>query len=296
MDPDIDGHAEIAPQVFCSEIHKVVLDGVYEATPNMRICIKPCGSEHTTRPVFFVHSACWQLSQMLELKPSYDDLYNLGLQLREIMPRDCFKAPNPWHLASFAGGSRIADSEWKSLLMKCAQLPAEIQDGILSYANADRTTFALLSGLTTSTLDLVSSSAVSPHPDSISDLMPNSDTEKTVYLCGSFNNIFGVDYLSHVEMFNASLDCNASSARLARIEININRVCNMEFMLGPVGILALRFHSTDGSKSSWLGNAARGWRCGPIDITLEDIILLKNVSKRGVCACVLCFTHYWNLT
>lgn len=243
----------------------------------MRVCIEPCGTPNTAGPIFFVHSACRELAQMSESKPSSVDLYNLGLQLRETMPRDCFKALNPWHLASFASGSTIADSEWKSLLMKCAQLPAEIQGRILCYANADKTTFSLLTGLTTSSPGIVSSSAVSPHPDSIPDLMSSFNT-KSVYLCGSFNNIFGVDYLCHVESLNAPIHCEALSHRRARIEVNIDRIRSIEFVLGPVGILALRFHSTDGSKSSWLGSAAQGWRCGPIDITLEDINLLKNVS------------------
>lgn len=244
----------------------------------MRICIQPCGTPNTVGPVFFVHSACRELAQMSESKLSYADLYKLGLQLRETMPRDCFKALNPWHLASFASGSTIADSKWKSLLMKCAQLPVEIQGRILSYANTDKTAFSLLTGLTTSSLGLVSSSAVSPRPDSIPDLMSNSNT-KAVYLCGSFKNIFGVDYLCHVEILNAPIHCDALSRRRARIEVDIDRIRNIEFILGPVGILALRFHSADGSKSSWLGSAARGWRCGPIDITLEDINLLKNVSN-----------------
>ncbi|PON29560.1 hypothetical protein TGAM01_v201809 [Trichoderma gamsii] len=278
-DPKTSGDANTIPHVFFFEAHIVFLEAVYWTNSNMRVCIEPCGTPNTAGPIFFVHSACRELAQMSESKPSSVDLYNLGLQLRETMPRDCFKALNPWHLASFASGSTIADSEWKSLLMKCAQLPAEIQGRILCYANADKTTFSFLTGLTTSSPGIVSSSAVSPHPDSIPDLMSSFNT-KSVYLCGSFNNIFGVDYLCHVESLNAPIHCEALSHRRARIEVNIDRIRSIEFVLGPVGILALRFHSTDGPKSSWLGSAAQGWRCGPIDITLEDINLLKNGHKN----------------
>ncbi|UKZ60462.1 uncharacterized protein TrAtP1_001740 [Trichoderma atroviride] len=278
-DPKTSGNADTTPHVFCFEAHMVFLDSVYWADSNMRVCIKPCGTPNTAGPVFFVHSACRELAQMSESKPSYADLYNLGLQLRETMPRDCFKALNPEYLASFASGGTIAGSEWKMFLLKCAQLPFEVQSRILGYASADITAFSLLTGLTTSSLGLVSSLAVSPHPDGITDLMSNFNT-KTVHLCGSFNNIFGVDYLSHVEILNAPIYCDTLTRRYARIEVNINRIRNIEFTLGPVGVLALRFYSTDGSKSSWLGNAARGWRCGPIDITLEDIHLMKNGHKN----------------
>lgn len=277
MGPKINGNADIAPHVFCSEIHMVYLDEAFQVNPDMRICIQPCGFSNTAGPVFFVHSACWQLAQMLEPKPSYDDLYNLGLQLREIMPRDCFKPPNPRHLASFASASTLADSEWKALLLDCAQLPVEIQDRILSYANADKITFALLTGLTTSSLGIVSSSAVSPHPDGISNLVDNYQP-KAAHLYASFVNIFGVDYLHHVEILNAPVPCDHLNRRGARVD-NIDQICGIEFNLGLIGVSAIRFHMTDGSKTAWLGSVVRGWRCGPLDVSLRDISLLKNVSN-----------------
>lgn len=278
MDARISRKPDLLPHVFCFEIDIVYLDAVYQTDRDIPIGFEPFKSSNTAGLVFFIHSACWKLAQMVEKKPSRDDLYNLGLQLSETMPRDCLKAPNPWHLASFASGSNIVDSEWKSLLLKCAQLPVELQGKILNYANVDKAAFSLLTGVTTCSLGRLSSSTVIPHPDRAPDLVPDSNTNAT-HLCASFTNIFGVDYLCHVEILNAPVGCDALNRRCACIEANTNQICKIEFILGLIGISAVRFYFLDESKSSWLGSTAQGWRCGPLNVTLQDISLLKNVSN-----------------
>lgn len=279
MDAKISGNPDLDPHVFCFETDIVHLHDNYETNRDIRVGFEPHDDSHIAGPVFFIHAACWQLTQMLEPKLSSDDFYSLGLQLSEIMPRYCWKEPNPWHLASLASGSTIDDSDWKSLLLKCTQLPVEIQGKILSNARADRTAFSLLTGLTTThSLGRSFSSAAVPHPGNVSDLASNSNTN-TVHLCASFINIFGVDYLCHVEYINAPVRCDALNRQCACIEVNINEISQIEFILGLIGASAVRFYFRNGSKSVWLGNTAQGWRCGPLDVTLQDIGLLKNVSN-----------------
>ncbi|KAK1252699.1 hypothetical protein MKX08_003886 [Trichoderma sp. CBMAI-0020] len=279
VDPQISGNADIAPHVFCLELHIISLNEVYRVNPNMRIRLKPCGFAHTAGPVFFVHSACRELAQMLEAKPSYADLYNLGLQLCETMPRDCFETPKLRQLASFASASDLADSEWKTLLLGCAKLPTELQCKLLEYVSANRAIFSWLTGLKNCSLGLMSPRAVLPHPDSVSDLADNSKP-KAAYLYASFVNIFGADYLRHVEVLNAPIRCDDLKGRRACIKANIDQICSMEIILGLIGVSAIRFHLTDGFKTSWLGSTVQGWRCGPLEVTLRDINLLKNGHKN----------------
>ncbi|KAL7919216.1 hypothetical protein ACQKWADRAFT_329966 [Trichoderma austrokoningii] len=279
VDSKISGIADMKHRVFCHKMILVFLGDVYEAGNKMRFRIQPCVTLRTAGPVFFVHCACSERARLVKPKPSFEELYNLGLKLTEIMPRDCFLTQKLWHLASFASGNTIVDSEGKSLLLKCNQLPTEIQGRILSFINEDKEAFSLLTSLTSCSLIHTSPPSVVLHPDNITDLVPRSNKNAT-YVCASFNNIFGVDYLSHVVILSAPIDRDALDRRCACVEVDTGRICNMEVMLGPVGILALRFYLTDGSKSSWLGSAERGWRCGPINATRRDIKLLKNGHKN----------------
>lgn len=234
------------------------------------------------RLVFFIHRTCWKLAQALRPKLSGADLYDFALKLREAIPRYCWDTPNcweasdPWQLVSFSNGNDIPNSNLESWLSKCAQLPIELQLRILSHVHTDdRLTFSLLAAVKTLSLLDVFPSALPAHGPSVQSLIPDSNTA-VVYLYASFIQLFGLNYMHHVRIFDKPLAHDDWNHQ--HIEVNISMVCKVEFIVGLMGILAVRFYFRDGSNSSWLGSAGKGWRCGPLDIHPQDIALFNSVS------------------
>ncbi|KAL6896360.1 hypothetical protein GGI43DRAFT_410884 [Trichoderma evansii] len=240
------------------------------------------------RLVFFIHRTCWKLAQTLRPKLSGADLYDFALKLREATPRYCWEASDPWQLVSFSNGNAIGNLDLESWLSKCAQLPIELQWRILSHVHTgDKLTFSLLAAVKTLSLLDVFSSALPPHGPSVESLIPDSDTAM-VHLYASFIQLFGLNYIHHVRIFDKPLvhdDWNHQ-----HIEVNISMICKIEFIVGLMGILAVRFYFRDGSNSSWLGSARKGWRYGPLDIHPQDIAIL-NSDHRNIFEELAKFLH-----
>ncbi|RFU74356.1 hypothetical protein TARUN_7891 [Trichoderma arundinaceum] len=230
-----------------------------------------------SRPAFFAHVTCMRVARMIREEISYRDVYNLAIQLIEVFPRDCWASGKPWHLASLSYPIAIRKSSLGFLLAECSRLPTELQGQILRHLRKSSFIFSLLATLRTSSLTTVYCSSV------ISDCyqptaIVSEDHVDAAHLCASFATIMGHEYLYSVEVCYTTVSHDALKHRQC-IEVSLNLVRKLEFIVGLYGVSAIRFHLGDGSTSAWLGNTKHGWRFRPVDITRNDLFLLKNGHK-----------------
>lgn len=231
------------------------------------------------RPAYFAHQACCKVVALLRRRLACRELYNLAVQTSELLPKDCWGQERPWHLASLAGAveTGIVDAQNTSLgscLLKCAKLPYEMQNHILKYMQGTSLASALMTALHTSTATHCRSLASMPSHPSVRSLLP-ADYVDVAHVCASFVTVFGWSYLDSLEIFHKGGHGDAAHQKC--LEIRINAVRRVEFITGMHGISAIRFYFYDGSVSNWLGDARRGWRSKPIEVTRSDIFFPRHV-------------------
>ncbi|KAH6607450.1 hypothetical protein Trco_003763 [Trichoderma cornu-damae] len=57
--------------------------------------------EEACRPAFFVHTQCWKVVRSLQPKLLMPGLYNLAMNLSQVLPKECWKPEDPSFLACF---------------------------------------------------------------------------------------------------------------------------------------------------------------------------------------------------
>ncbi|KAL7938102.1 hypothetical protein V8C35DRAFT_141044 [Trichoderma chlorosporum] len=227
------------------------------------------------RPLFFAHQICFKVVKSLRGKVDYSELYDIALLSHELLPKDCWSEELPSRLASFTSTieSGVVDTENTNLgacLLRCSKLPIELQNDILTHVHGHENSlaFSLMTALQTFTVGRSQSSKAIPNHPSFRKLQP-ADYVEVAHVSASFINLFGLCYARDIEVFHRHDHRDSSDQKC--IEVKINSICQIEFLVGMYGITAIRFHLDDNSVSPWLGDAGKGWRCKPIRITRSDL-------------------------
>ncbi|KAL7822899.1 hypothetical protein V8C26DRAFT_191023 [Trichoderma gracile] len=237
------------------------------------------------RPAYFAHQSCCKVVALLQRKLACRELYSLAVQTCELLPKDCWGQERPWHLASLAGTveTGIVDTQSTSLgswLSKCAKLPTEMQNHILKHIQGTNSLVSsLMTALHTSTASRCRSLASIPSHPRVKSLLP-AEYVDIAHVCASFVTLFGRPYLASLEVFHKQ--GHGDAAHQQCLEIRINAVRKVEFITGMHGISAIRFYFCDGSVSDWLGDARRGWRSRPIEVTRSDIYFPRHGQRAIV--------------
>ncbi|KAL7963300.1 hypothetical protein V8C34DRAFT_267811 [Trichoderma compactum] len=235
------------------------------------------------RPFFFAHQLCWKAIESLPGNPDHREIYDVALQTQEILPRDCWGEEPPTHLASFlstiqSGNVDTENTDLGSCLLRCSQLPPELQYRILEnlHGNGNTIAFSLMTALQTfitGRLLLMPAlpNQITPGPSF------NVDHVGTVHVCASLVNVFGRSYMWGLDFLqNPS---HRPTPGKECMEVRLNSIRQMEFILGMFGITSIRFHMDDHSVTPWLGDARKGWRCKLIDFTSKHIGFPKSGQK-----------------
>ncbi|UKZ73990.1 hypothetical protein TrVFT333_001644 [Trichoderma virens FT-333] len=216
------------------------------------------------RPLFFAHQLCCKLVEKLQGSVSFRDLYYIAMQTHKILAPDFWGEEHPTSLASFE----------------------ELQGYVLTYLFADgnmnrdgnNIVSSLMTAIQTLTIGcLPASSDVHNHP-SFRKLLP-ADHVEVAHVSASVATLFGRPYMRAIEVFHSQDHHDVPGQQC--VELKIDSVCQIEFVVGMYGITAIRFHLNGNSVSPWLGDAGRGWRCKPIDVTRNDLSFPKK-GQQGV--------------
>ncbi|QYS93481.1 hypothetical protein H0G86_000856 [Trichoderma simmonsii] len=227
------------------------------------------------RPFFFAHQLCVKAIESLRGGPIHEELYHLAIQTQEILPRDCWGEEPPTHLASFLSTiqSGIVDTENTDLgscLSRCCNLPLELQAHILKYLheNGNNVVFSLMTALHTFTVGRSLLVPVLLNQPPLGDFIRVDHVDK-IHICASITSVFGRSYLWGIE--TSYCQNHQPTPNKQCIELSLNSIRKMEFILGMYGITAVRFHMDTNLVTPWLGDARKGWRCKPIDFTRENV-------------------------
>ncbi|KAL6698291.1 hypothetical protein J3F84DRAFT_367092 [Trichoderma pleuroticola] len=227
------------------------------------------------RPFVFVHQVCAKVIESLPGSPGHREIYNVAMQTQEILPRDCWGEEPPTNLASFLSAvqSGIVDTENTELgscLSRCAQLPPELQYRILGYVqgNKNAVVFSLMAALQTFTARRLLLMPAPPNQLTPGG-PPGFDYVDTAHVCASLIDVLGRSYMWGIEFLPTQ--SHRPTPGKECMEVRLNSVRHMEFILGMFGITAIRFLMDDNSITPWLGDARKGWRGKVVGFTREHI-------------------------
>ncbi|KAM6481303.1 hypothetical protein HDV62DRAFT_391501 [Trichoderma sp. SZMC 28011] len=236
------------------------------------------------RPFFFAHKLCVNAIESLRGGPIHEELYDLAIQTQEILPRDCWGEEPPTHLASFSSTiqSNIVDTENTDLgtcLSRCCNLPPELQSHILTYLheNGNNVVFSLMTALHTFTVGRSLLAPVLLNQPPLGDVFRVEYVDK-IHICASITSVFGRSYLWGLE--TSYSQSHQPTPGKQCIDLSLNSIRKMEFILGMYGITAVRFHMDTDLVTPWLGDARKGWRCKPIDFTRENVAFPRSFKTN----------------
>ncbi|KAL7950334.1 hypothetical protein V8C42DRAFT_361243 [Trichoderma barbatum] len=230
------------------------------------------------RPFFVAHELCCRAIQSLQGNINCNHIYDIAIKTQGLLPKDCWAEAPPTRLASFPGTieTGIVDIENTSLgacILRCSRLPPELQNYIMEYLRGDTLVYSLMAALQTFTDGRRHALATIPNHPSIRKVL-HGDHVEVAHVSGSFISFFGSSYLTGINIFHNQDHRDTLGHKC--IEMELDSVRQIEFIIGMYGIAAVRFYFDDASVSDWLGDGREGWRCKPIDVTRSDLAFPTN--------------------
>ncbi|KAK5996553.1 hypothetical protein PT974_01889 [Cladobotryum mycophilum] len=223
------------------------------------------------RPLLFAHVCYWKVARQLHSNCSCLEFYRLMRQLHPVLPRTRLAKEAPWNLASFRDLGPTTNLN--SLLSRSAGLPQELQRLMLQSIPPNSLVFCLLAAFQSASLLSELNYQVSTPVFSLKGLVPESFIG-TGWLYATCISIFGRTYLRRIRMSSCQ-----DKSRAYGLEINVKSLQCLRFVVGSLGISAIRLVYRNGSLSDWLGDPGNGWHGSILSFHISDLQILQDDLK-----------------